>query len=107
MANAFKNASIEIGISDTLVYTCPAATSAVIFAGYISNKDGTESINITMKVWDASATTLRVISGKDTPINVGGALTIEKISLEEDDQIHIVSSKAAACDAFLSILEIT
>lgn len=105
--NAFKNASIEVGLTDTLGYTCPAGKSAVVFESYVSNKDGTESVNITVKVYDSSGTILRTITGKDTPINVGGALLLGKISLEENDEIRVAASKASAVDAFFSILEIT
>lgn len=107
MANVFKNASIEIGVTDTLVYTCPAATSAVVFSSYLSNKDGTESVNITVKVYDDSGAVTRTLTGKDTPINVGATLTLDKIALEANDELRIVASKASAVDAFLSILEIT
>lgn len=107
MANAFKNASIEIGITDTTVYTCPALTSAVVFSSYLSNKIGTNSVNITVKVYDSSGTILRTITGLDTPINIGATLTLDKIALETGDEIRIIASEVSAVDAFLSILEIT
>lgn len=106
MPNAFKNASVEAGISMTTIYTCPANTSAVVFAGYISNKDGTEVINISMQVRDDSAASDNELL-KDIPINIGASLTIEKVSLEANDILKVSCDKAAAADMFISILEIS
>ena len=41
MANVFKNAGVAIGTSNTTLYTCPASTTTVVHAVYISNVDGT------------------------------------------------------------------
>ena len=41
MANTFKNAGVAIGTSNTTLYTCPASTTTVVHAVYISNVDGT------------------------------------------------------------------
>ena len=71
MPNLFKNASITVGTTDTDVYTCPAATSAVMFAGYISNKNGTKIINIGLKVYDDSGAFVKELLGINTPINIG------------------------------------
>mgnify|MGYP005993781533 FL=1 len=48
MANAFKNAGAAIGATRTDVYTCPASTEAVIHALYLSNVDGTDSVDATI-----------------------------------------------------------
>jgi len=108
--NQFINASAEVGITDTTIYKCPSAvagTSAVVFSSYLANKDGTEIVNITVKVYDASGAILRTITGKDTPINVGATLVLDKISLEEDDEVRVAASKANSVDAFFSILLVT
>ena len=50
MANAFKNAGAAIGTSRTDVYTCPASTEAVVHAVYLSNVDGSASVDATIEV---------------------------------------------------------
>jgi len=107
MANTFKNASVIIGITDTDIYTCPAATNAVIFGLIISNTEGIETVNVTIKVYDDSGSILRTISGKDTPIPVGAALDYGKVSLETGDVLRAISSKVNALEAWANILEIT
>lgn len=107
MPNIFRNASAQIGITDTDVYVCPAATQTVIFGLFISNTEGIESVNVTVKVYDSSGTVLRIISGKDTPIPVGSALDFGKISLETGDVLRVIASKAGAIEAWCNILEIT
>ena len=50
MANTFKNAAVAIGNTNTTVYTCPASTSAVVHAVYISNVDGTNDVQGTVSL---------------------------------------------------------
>ena len=57
MANTFKNACLAIGASRTDVYTCPAATAAVIHSIYLSNIDGTNNATVTIELYDSSVTT--------------------------------------------------
>ena len=71
MANAFKNAGAAIGTSRTDVYTCPASTEAVIHAVYLSNIDGTSSVDATIEVYDNSVTTYYHV-GKTIPVPADG-----------------------------------
>ena len=55
MANTFKNAAKAVGNTNTTLYTCPASTTAVIHAVFISNVDGTNDATIDVLVTDNSA----------------------------------------------------
>lgn len=107
MATEFKNSKVDVGITDTTLYVCPAATTAVVFNLYLANVDNTEAINITVKVWDDSDSTLQEVSGVDTPVPVGSALDFGKISLETGDEIRIIASKVDSITAFCNILQLT
>ena len=53
MASTFKNAGLDVGTSDNSsndLYTCPAATAAVIHALYISNLSSTNIANVDVKI---------------------------------------------------------
>jgi hypothetical protein len=50
MANTFKNAATGSNTALTAMYTCPAATSAVVHAIYLSNVDGTNDATVNIAV---------------------------------------------------------
>jgi len=107
MANAFKNAGAAIGTSRTDVYTCPAATEAVIHAVYLSNVDGTSSVNATIEVYDNSGTTYYHV-GKTLPVPADSTLVLDKpINLQASDKLTITASAASDLECFISVLEIT
>ena len=108
MPNQFKNASLEpVPTSDTVVYTCPIATQAVVHSLQLTNFDPALSVNATIKVKDASVVQERFL-GSNLPIPVGSSLTFDKpINLEPGDQIILKASDTNRLSGFLSILEIT
>ena len=57
MSNTFKNAAKAITTTPVAIYTCPAATTAVIHAIYITNVDGTNQADTTIELYDSSQTT--------------------------------------------------
>ena len=50
MANTFKNAATGSNTALTPVYTCPASTSGVVHAIYLSNVDGTNDATVNVAV---------------------------------------------------------
>jgi len=50
MANTFKNAATGSSTTLQAMYTCPAATTAVVHAIYLSNIDGTNAATINLSV---------------------------------------------------------
>ena len=107
MANAFKNAGAAIGASRTDVYTCPAATEAVIHALYLSNVDGATSVDATIEVYDSSGATYYHV-GKTLPVPADSTLVFDKpLNLEVGDKLTVTASTASDLECFASILEIT
>ena len=58
MANTFKNATITlVPTSSTTIYTCPAATQAIVFDMTLANVDAVNTVAGSVFVTDASAVT--------------------------------------------------
>lgn len=107
MANAFKNAGAAVATSRTDVYTCPAATEAVIHAVYLSNVDGASSVDATIEVYDNSAATYFHV-GKTIPVPADSTLVLDKpINLNASDKLTVTASAASDLECFISVLEIT
>ena len=107
MANAFKNAGAAIGTSRTDVYTCPASTEAVVHAVYLSNVDGSASVDATIEVYDNSVTTYYHV-GKTIPVPADSTLVLDKpINLNASDKLTVTASAASDLECFISVLEIT
>jgi len=104
MANTFKNAGIAIGTSRTTLYTCPAATQAVIHALYISNVDGVNDADVTVEI-TVNSTYFHV--AKTVPVPADATLLLDKpMNLEAGDIIALTASTAGDLEVFASILEI-
>ena len=107
MANTFKNAAKAITTIPVSIYTCPAATTAVIHAIYITNIDGTNQADATIELYDSSQTQSFKI-GMNLPVPVKSTLVFEKpINLEALDELRLSANADLDVEAVVSILEIT
>ena len=107
MANTFKNAAVAVRNTNTTLYTCPAATSAVVHAVFISNVDGTNDASVDLFVTDNSAgSDFHLMKTVNVPAD--SSLIIEKpINLEASDILKIKASASGDLEAFASVLEMT
>jgi|TARA_B110000977_G_scaffold118906_1_gene153360 hypothetical protein len=111
MANNFKNAfatsvSTTSG-SPTTVYTANngTAVNSILIELDVANT-GSSAVQITVQIYDSSATTSYHIV-KNAPIPSGGALKVvsgQKVVLNGDDQVRVYAS-ASSVDVVCSILE--
>ena len=107
MANTFKNAGVAIGTSNTILYTAPSSTTAVIHAIYISNIHASGNATVEVFVTDTSAGSDYYVAKNVEVIN-GSVLILDKpINLEATDVLKAKSSVTATLESFLSILEMT
>ena len=110
MAETFKNAYKDITNSAQTIYTCPAATTAIVLTLRITNIDGTNDDTITADVIDSDGSTNAKIA---STLSVPADATVElagtsKIVLEASDKIDLTGGAASGdLEAFASILEIT
>ena len=108
MANTFKNAAT--GSTTTLqpAYTCPAATTGVVHAIYISNVDGTNDATVNVAVSGSAYFDYRRYLLKTVSVPADSTTVIEKpINLGAGDKLETQASANDDIEIFVSILEIT
>ena len=110
MANDFKNQGYALTTGGNIVYTAPSGDvldTAIIHSMIISNIDGTNSANVSIKARAKAADTYFHVA-KDIPVPAGSSLSIPKpVDLESGGDIHMTASANGDLEAVLSILEIT
>jgi len=108
VANTFKNAATGSNTTINPMYTCPAATSAVVHAIYLSNVDGEDSATINLSVSGSANFTTRRYILKTVEVPADSTVIIEKpINLGAGDKLETQASADGDIEAFASILEIT
>ena len=108
MANTFKSAAT--GSSSTLgaFYTCPASTTAVVHAVYLSNVDGVNDETISLSVSGSANFNDRKFILKTVDVPADSTVVIEKpINLGAGDKLEAQASQTSSIDVFASILEMT
>lgn len=115
MANNFKSeTAVNIGTTETTVYTCPASTQTTVIGLSLANVSATDPVYVTVYL-DATSRTSgaedKAALIKSAPVYIGGCLVLfggdQKLVLEPGDTIKVVSNTASSIDAVLSHLEIT
>ena len=108
MANTFKSAATGSTTGVTTMYTCPAATSAVVHAMYLSNVDGTNDATVNIAVSGSAYFDTRRYLMKTVDVPADSTVVIEKpINLGAADKLETQASANDDIDVFASILEIT
>ena len=108
MAQSFKSAAT--GSTTTLqpLYTCPAGTTGVVHAIYISNIDGTNDVTFNLAVSGSANFQDRRYLMKTIEIPADSTVVLEKpINLGAGDKLETQASADDDIDVFASILEIT
>ena len=107
MANTFKNAGVAVSDSRTTVYTCPAATAAVVNAVYLANIDGTNSVDASLECTTDNGSTYFYIA-KTIPVPGDSTLVIDKaVNLEAGDILAATASATGDLQCVIGVLEIT
>ena len=90
------------------MYTCPAATTSIIHAIYLSNVDGTNDATVNVAVSGSATFQTRRYLLKTVDVPADSTVVIEKpINLGAGDKLETQSSANGDIDVFASILEIT
>ena len=108
MANTFKSAVTGSSTSVGAFYTCPAATTAVVHAVYLSNVDGVNDETINLSVSGSANFSDRKFILKTVDVPADSTVVIEKpINLGAGDKLEAQASQTSSIDVFASILEMT
>tara|TARA_R100000278_G_C5445324_1_gene155246 strand:- start:362 stop:691 length:330 start_codon:yes stop_codon:yes gene_type:complete len=109
MAEAFKNAYLDVTNSAQTIYTNSSGGASVVYTLRITNVDGSASDTITADVIDGSSGNSRIAFN----MTVAAGTSIElagqsKINLENGDKIDLTGGASSGdLEAFLSCVEIT
>lgn len=108
MANNFRlRTKANIGVTTVGIYTVPSATMTTVIGLTLANVYG-GNINVTVGIARTIADDVSIV--KNVPIPQGSSLEVmsgNKIILEENDSITVISDVNTSLDASLSILEMT
>ena len=108
MANTFGNAGGAVGNTRTTVYGPVAvSTQAVVNAVYLSNIDGSSSVDATLEQTIDGGSTYRHIM-KTVPVPADSTLVVDKaINLEAGDILAATASATGDLECVVGVLEIT
>lgn len=108
MANSFKlKTKANIGVSTVGIYTVPTSTMTTVIGLTLANISG-GNINVTVGISRTNTDSINIIKG--VPVPQGSTLEVmqgNKIIMEANDSITVVSDTNTSLDASLSILEMT
>jgi hypothetical protein len=111
MAELIKNAKLTVTNSYQTIYTCPAATSAMVVGLIISNVDGVGAATVSVQWLDASDSlaSTRIASTIAVPANSSLVLCdkISPLALETGDVLQIEASANGYLVATASIVELS
>ena len=107
MANTFKNQGAALTTGGGVVYTAPSATQAIIHSCYISNIDGVNSADVSIKARATSGDTYYHVA-KTIPVPADSTLVLDKpIDLEATGDVHMTASATGDLEVVMGVLEIT
>lgn len=107
MPTNFIPASVAVGTSRTLLYTTPASTQSVLFAGTVANIDNTNMADHWVTIEVQKADTSYVVVGYKVPITFGGSLNLGKLALIATEKIYLTADAVSVLVANTSIVEKT
>ena len=108
MANTFTSAATGSRTDLLPMYTCPAATTSIIHAIYLSNVDGTNDATVNVAVSGSATFQTRRYLLKTVEVPADSTVVIEKpINLGAGDKLETKASADDDIDVFVSILEMT
>jgi hypothetical protein len=109
MAITFKNFGDAIVTGGTTLYTCPAATTAIVIHLQTANVDGTNSADVSVYWTDDSDTDEVTYLAKTVPVAADSSISVltGKLVLEEGDTVVGVASADGDLEVSGSVMEIT
>ena len=109
MASTFKNARLAVTTSYSSIYTCPAATTAIVLMAQVANVDGTNSADISLQWLDDSDSDVATRLGPTIPVPADSALGLldGKLVLMAGDQLQALASANGDLELTVSVLELS
>jgi hypothetical protein len=112
MPNTFKNAlQSGVGTANAVVYQTPVGVQSTVIGLSIANRTTNVTIQISASVLDYTNSNNETYIVRDATVPIGGTIVVvggdQKLVLEQNDSIQVVSSANTSADVICSILEIS
>jgi hypothetical protein len=109
MAEAFKNAYLDITSTNNPIYTNTSGGEAIVISLRVTNVDGAADDTVTADVIDGTSGNSRLAFEMTVPAGTSIELAgTSKIVLENGDKIELTGGAASGdLEGFASVLEIT
>ena len=106
MPNNYKNAKADLTTtSATVLYTCPAATTALVKSILVSEDTGSAD-TITVTITDADAAVFSLFKVTAVAANTTVELLTEPLVVEENEILKVTAATANRLHVVASLLEI-
>lgn len=109
MAETFKNFKGALTTTAATIYTCPAATVAIVLMAQVANIDGTNEADASVSWIDSSDSNAETYLLKAAPVPAGSALGVlsGKLVLEAGDTVKALASATEDLVLSGSVLEMS
>ena len=107
MANNYKNAKVDLTTtSATTLYTCPAATTAIVKSILVSEDSGNAD-SITVTITDSEANVFSIFKTKSISANATDELLTNPLVVQENEIIKVTAAVADRLHVVASLLEVS
>jgi hypothetical protein len=106
MPNSYKNAKLDLTTTGaTVLYTCPAATTALVKSILVSEDTGSAD-TITVTITDANTAVFSLFKVTAIGANATVELLTEPLVVEENEILKVTAATANRLHVVASLLEI-
>jgi hypothetical protein len=106
MPNNYKNAKLDLTTTDaTVLYTCPAATTALV-KSILASEDTGNADTITVTITDADAAVFSLFKVKAIGASTTEELLTEPLVVQENEILKVTAATANRLHVVASLLEI-
>ena len=106
MPNNYKNAKLDLTTTDaTVLYTCPAATTALV-KSILASEDSGNADTLTVTITDADAAVFSLFKVKAVAANTTVELLTEPLVVQENEILTLTAATANRLHVVASLLEI-
>jgi hypothetical protein len=107
MANNYKNAKVDLTTTNaTTVYTCPAATTAIVKSVLVSEDSGNAD-TVTVTITDTASAVFSLFKVKAVGANTTVELLTAPLVVEESEVLKFQAATANRLHVVASLLEIS
>ena len=105
--NSFKNSKVDLTTTnDTVLYTVPAESTAIVKSILVSNDDASNACEITVTLLNTGNTVFSLFKQKDISAKTTVELLTNSLVMNEDEELKVQAENANDLHVVCSYLEI-